>query len=82
MNELQLYFNYLKKEVEDQYNVLTEKKLMHFQSFKDNLLIGIDYYEKLIPKIKEANAEIKATITKQLEEIRSSLNLLAITPNP
>ena len=82
VNELQLYFNYLKKEVEDQYNVLTEKKLMHFQSFKDNLLIGIDYYEKLIPKIKEANAEIKATITKQLEEIRSSLNLLAITPNP
>ncbi|MBP8032960.1 MAG: hypothetical protein KAZ71_00100 [Bacteroidia bacterium] len=78
VNELQLYFDYLKKEIEDQYQVITEKKLTYFQTFKTNLLKGIDYYEELVPKIKQSNAEIKINIVKQLEEIRSSLNLLPL----
>lgn len=76
VNELQLYFDYLKKELEDQFNVLTEKKLSHFQSFKNNLLKGIDYYEELIPKIKQNNNEFKLNVMKQLNELRNSLNLL------
>lgn len=76
VNELQLYFDYLKKEIEDQYNVITEKKLAYFQSFKTNLLKGIDYYEELIPKIKQNNAEIKNNIVLQLQELKTELNLL------
>lgn len=76
VNELQLYFDYLKKELEDQFNVLTEKKLSHFQSFKNNLLKGIDYYEDLIPKIKQNNTEFKLNVMKQLNELRNSLNVL------
>ena len=78
VNELQLYFDYLKKEIEDQFNVITDKKLSHFQTFKSNLLKGIDYYEELIPKIKQSNTEFKNNIIEQLEEIKSSLNLLPL----
>lgn len=78
VNELQLYFDYLKKEIEDQFNVINEKKLSHFQTFKTNLLKGIDYYEELVPKIKQSNTEFKNNIIKQLEEIKSSLNLLPL----
>ncbi|MDP2385756.1 MAG: hypothetical protein Q8M29_05260 [Bacteroidota bacterium] len=78
INELQLYFDYLKKEIEDQYNVITNKKLTYFQTFKDNLIKGIDYYEELIPKIKQSNANFNDTIMKQLEELKNSLNLLPL----
>jgi hypothetical protein len=78
VNELQLYFDYLKKEIEDQYNVITDKKITYFQTFKSNLLKGIDYYEALVPKIKQSNAELKVNIINQLEELKSSLNLLPL----
>lgn len=78
VNELQLYFDYLKKEIEDQFNVISEKKLSHFQTFRANLIKGIDYYEGLVPKIKQSNTEFKNNIIKQLEEIKSSLNLLPL----
>jgi hypothetical protein len=76
VNELQLYFDYLKKEIEDQFNVITEKKLAHFQTFKNNLLRGIDYYEELIPKIKQNNSDLKNNVRQQLIDLKNSLNLL------
>jgi hypothetical protein len=76
VNELQLYFDYLKKEIEDQFNVITEKKLTHFQTFKNNLLRGIDYYEELIPKIKQNNSDLKNNVRQQLIDLKNSLNLL------
>ncbi len=76
VNELQLYFDYLKKELEDQFNVINDKKISYFQTFKSNLLKGIDYYEELVPKIKQNNSEFKHNVMKQLNELRNSLNLL------
>lgn len=76
INELQLYFDYLKKEIEDQFNVITDKKLTYYQTFKTNLLKGIDYYEEIIPKIKQSNSEFKLNVMKQLSDLKNSLNLL------
>lgn len=76
INELQLYFDYLKKEIEDQFNVMTDKKITYYQTFKNNLLKGIDYYEEIIPKIKQSNSEFKNNVMKQLTDLKDSLNLL------
>ncbi len=76
INELQLYFDYLKKEMEDQYNVITEKKITYFHTFKTNLLKGIDYYEELIPKIIQSNIDLKNNVRQQLIDLKNSLNLL------
>ncbi len=78
INELQLYFDYLKKEIEDQFSVITNKKLTYFQTFKENLLKGIDYYVELIPKIKQSNSNFADNIMKQLEELKNSLNQLPL----
>lgn len=76
VNELQLYFDYLKKEIEDQFNEITEKKLAHYQTFKTNLLKGIDYYEEIVPQIKQNNSDFKNNVRQQLIDLKNSLNLL------
>jgi hypothetical protein len=76
VNELQLYFDYLKTEIEDQYNTITEKKLEYFKTFRANLINGIDYYEQLIPKIKQNNSDLKNNVRQQLNDLKNSLNLL------
>lgn len=78
INELQLYVDYLKKEIEDQFTLITDKKLTYFQTFKSNLLKGIDYYENLVPKIKQTNNEFKNNVLQQLTDLKNSINLLPL----
>lgn len=78
VNELQLYFDYLKKEIEGQYSIISEKKISYFETFRINLLKGIEYYETLIPKIKSHNEEFKSTTLQQLTELKNSLSLLRL----
>lgn len=78
VNELQLYFDYLKKEIEDHYSLITDKKAAYFNTFKNNLIKGIDYYEELFPRLKQSNVDIKNTFLKQLEELRNSINILPL----
>lgn len=78
INELQLYVDYLKKEIEDQFTLITDKKLTYFQTFKSNLLKGIDYYENLVPKIKQSNNEFKNNVLQQLTDLKNSINLLPL----
>ena len=78
VNELQLYFDYLKKEIEEQYSIISEKKISYFETFRINLLKGIEYYETLIPKIKSHNEEFKSTTLKQLTDLKNSLSLLRL----
>lgn len=78
INELQLYVNYLKTEIENQLTVISDKKLNYFQTFKANLIKGIDYYENLIPNIKSTNSEFKTNILQQLADLKNSLNILPL----
>lgn len=78
INELQLYVDYLKKEIEDQFTLITDKKLTYFQTFKSNLLKGIDYYENLVPKIKQSNNDFKNNVLQQLTDLKNSINLLPL----
>ncbi len=47
INELRLYINYLKEEVLIAGNELSEKEMKHFRVFKENLLLGIEYYKSI-----------------------------------
>src|SRR5690606_19671580 len=47
INELQLYVNYLKNEIEFSGNDWTNKKEKYFDLFKQNLEKGISYYKNL-----------------------------------
>jgi hypothetical protein len=53
VNELVLYVDYLKKEIQSQREALTAKQNKYFTSFKENLLLGVNYYKTIGPEIKQ-----------------------------
>lgn len=50
-NELYLYIDYLKNSIKKSMGELTTKQQKYFQSFKDNLLVGINYYNTYIQSL-------------------------------
>ncbi|HTK21298.1 MAG TPA: hypothetical protein VL442_17385 [Mucilaginibacter sp.] len=52
INELNLYVDYLAKQIADNKSSINEKKTKYFKSFKQQLHHGIYYYRQLIPKMK------------------------------
>ncbi len=51
VNELNLYIDYLKKDISVYMDNLNEKKGKYLLKFKDQLQQGISYYKQLIPNI-------------------------------
>ncbi|MCS3869322.1 hypothetical protein J3D55_002238 [Chryseobacterium ginsenosidimutans] len=47
INELKMYVDHLKKELNDFMGELTNSQIKKWKTFKENLLKGIDYYESL-----------------------------------
>ncbi len=47
VKELSTYYDYLKKQIDDEVKPLAESSTKKFQTFKKNLLDGIDYYKDL-----------------------------------
>lgn len=47
VKEIELYFDYLKKEIEDHTDI-TNPVLKKWNNFKTNLILGIEYYENLL----------------------------------
>lgn len=73
VNELQLYFDYFRKQVKENVANMSEKSKEYFVSFKNNLLAGIDYYENLLPAILPGTNYLQSNL-QQLKTIRTSLN--------
>lgn len=71
VNELSLYVDYLKNEVRDNIHLASENKNKLMNTFKNNLLSGIDYYKNLIPKLKSETEEYLAQLKKDLESFEN-----------
>lgn len=74
INELQLYIDYLKKEMADQLTILTDKKITYFQNFKANLLKGIEYYHSIEQSLNTKGSEAYEQMARQLTEFKNMLN--------
>jgi hypothetical protein len=55
INELQLYVDYLKRQLAESGNMISEKQKKYFAKFKTNLLSGIEYYKTLLPSFANVN---------------------------
>lgn len=53
VNEMHLYLDYLNKEIEMHKKGLVERKNSYFRSFQENLQNGIQYYQSIMPKMKD-----------------------------
>lgn len=72
INELDLYINYLKKEIRNSM----ESKEVYFNKFKNNLILGIDYYKTLSSTMSAKYAEVFANMSNELVEIEENLECL------
>lgn len=67
INELNLYVDYLKKDIAAQLEEFNAKKDKYFSKFKAQLLNGIDYYKALIPELKFQDSLSVEEMLKQLQ---------------
>ena len=79
VNELLLYVDYLKKEIDKQQAAFTEKQIRYFSTFRDNLLSGIQYYRALLPSLERSGQLQTAHMEVAMAEMEGVLDKLAVT---
>ena len=52
VNELKMYADYLKKEIDKNVTEISQKQKKYLADFQNNLIEGIEYYKNLVPKLK------------------------------
>lgn len=66
INELKMYVDYLRNEIEEVAEEITSAQIKKLQSFKSNLMDGIRYYEELFASTSFFK-DTKAKILEQLQ---------------
>lgn len=74
INELNLYLDYLKRDLAAQLDELNAKKAKYFEKFTEQLFNGINYYRELIPELKTntglATRELQSQLLKAEEKLK------------
>ncbi len=66
INELQLYVEYLKKEIKKQLDSFTVNEQKYYSVFRANMLDGIAYYKSLIPNLIEETEQYRVRMRNEL----------------
>jgi len=71
INELQLYVDYLKRQIAESSSLISEKQKKYFGKFKANLQSGIEYYRAMLPSFTNTgyNAVQLSSLELQLADI-------------
>jgi hypothetical protein len=77
VNELNLYVDYLKKDINKHLQDMSDKKAKYVSKFKEQLQIGIDYYKQLVPIITDQTEVYRKKMLLELEEIEKQLQHLS-----
>ncbi len=73
INELKLYVNYLKNSLSKAVLSPTKKEKSYFIEFKQNLLNGIDYYQKISNQFLKESKEAKGHFLEQLASLKKEI---------
>ncbi|MDX6180535.1 hypothetical protein SGQ44_00105 [Flavobacterium sp. Fl-77] len=79
VKELKMYVDYFRKEVENIRGDITTLQLKKWNTFKTNLLSGIDYYQTMLATSLYFKNDLN-TIIKQFESYRLELTAIQIAP--
>ncbi|WP_306349981.1 hypothetical protein [Flavobacterium sp. '19STA2R22 D10 B1'] len=79
INELQLYVDYFKKDLNNHLTTLNDRKKKHLNNFKAQLLNGIEYYKQLIPNITLETDHFKQKMQDELLALEYKLIALSIS---
>lgn len=78
INELKLYVDYFKKDVETNINEINVKNTKRLERFKNQLLKGIEYYQNLLPDLKKQKSLVYQKMENELQEFQLLLNKINI----
>jgi hypothetical protein len=73
INELNLYVEHYRKDLEMHAAALNDKKKKYLQKFKDQLLVGIEYYKELVPQLGNQTKAYRDEMFAQLSAIERQL---------
>jgi hypothetical protein len=82
INELRLYIDYLKKEIQARFDSLSVREQNRFNDFKANLQDGITYYKSLIPKLVQETERYREIMRIQLLELEQELMEIVVPGVP
>lgn len=74
IKEIVMYIDYLKNKISKTQKPFTDKQIKYFDTFKNNLMNGIEYYRELTSNIRIKYRNIKADITKELKRTEDKLS--------
>lgn len=70
VNEIKLYIEYLRKDAETNIREITVKKTKQLEKFKEQLIIGINYYKDLLPDLMTMSKAIDSSVQDELERLK------------
>lgn len=77
VNELKLYVDYLTKEIADYTDEVTKSQIKKWQTFKDNLLNGVAYYEGMFENTSFFKSNFEK-INQQLGDFKNKIKAINI----
>ena len=72
INELNMYIDHFKKKIDENFN-LNPKQVKSLQTFKKNLLEGIDYYRGLVSSLKKESDQYISMMKDELDKAALAL---------
>ena len=78
IKELKIYIDYIKNQIEEARDSMSDKQEKYFKTFINNLKEGINYYYNLFNTLKYKFEETKAQIINDLESSKNSLSHLLL----
>jgi hypothetical protein len=76
INELNLYVDYLKRDISAQLQDLNAKKTKYFEKFSEQLFNGISYYRNMIPELKMTTGITAQDLQQQLLNAEERLKFI------
>lgn len=73
IKEMSLYINYLRSQIVDAGNEVSDKQKKYFEIFRQNLIEGMDYYHKLFADYKDKYSHFKDDFGTEVEKLRCEL---------
>jgi hypothetical protein len=78
INELRLYVDYMKNEIQKRIDTWNVKEQKYFNTFKSNLQDGINHYKNLIPKLLEESENYRERMRNELLALEQELTEIMI----
>lgn len=78
INELKLYIDYLKKDIENSASQLNDKKMKQLDRFKEQLMNGVEYYHELLPNLFKFCESCNNTFQSELKNLASQIHQMEV----